>query len=123
MAVKAPFKFLDSYTKKDKEIFFGRETEIEELYAKVFQSKLLLVYGASGTGKSSVINCGLANKFQDSDWLPIHIRKGEDINQSLLNQLLRETIHTIRARNADADAQVIEQEISKALDEVRADRS
>ncbi|GAH63153.1 unnamed protein product [marine sediment metagenome] len=68
---KSPFKFPDSYTKEDKDIFFGRDREIEELYQKVFESKILLVCGVSGTGKSSLIDCGLANKFEDSDWLPI----------------------------------------------------
>jgi hypothetical protein len=28
--IKSPFKFLDSYTKEDLEIFFGPEREIEE---------------------------------------------------------------------------------------------
>ena len=31
-----PFKFLDSYTKADKEIFFGREKETEEIYYMIF---------------------------------------------------------------------------------------
>ena len=34
---KSPFKFLDSYTKEDRDIFFGREAEVEELYQKVFE--------------------------------------------------------------------------------------
>lgn len=84
---QSPFKFLDSYTKDDREIFFGREREVEELYQKVFDSKILLIYGVSGTGKTSLINCGLANKFQDSDWLPISIRRGKDIVQSLADEL------------------------------------
>ena len=81
--MKSPFKFLDSFTKEDKDIFFGRDKETEELYQKVFESKLLLIYGVSGTGKSSLLQCGLANKFQESDWLPISIRRGGDINESL----------------------------------------
>ena len=76
---RSPFKFLDSYTKNDKEIFFGREHETEELYQKVFESKILLVYGITGTGKTSLINCGLANKFNDSDWLPVTVRRRNDI--------------------------------------------
>ncbi|MFY0607036.1 MAG: hypothetical protein JXR10_09990 [Cyclobacteriaceae bacterium] len=92
--IKSPFKFLDSYAESDKDIFFGREKEAEELYAKVFQGKLLLVYGASGSGKSSVINCGLANKFEPSDWLPIHIRRGGNILQSTFNQIGKEAINT-----------------------------
>lgn len=59
--IKSPFKFLDSYTIEDREIFFGRDQEITELYRRVFESKILLVYGASGTGKSSLVNCGLAS--------------------------------------------------------------
>jgi putative ribosome biogenesis GTPase RsgA len=51
---KSPFKFLDSYSKEDRNIFFGRDNEIEELYSRVFQSRVLVVYGISGTGKSSL---------------------------------------------------------------------
>jgi WD40 repeat protein len=89
---KSPFKFLDSYTKDDIDIFFGRDKEIEELYSRVFESKILLVYGISGTGKSSLLNCGLANKFNETDWLPISIRRGININQSLLDGLYRNAI-------------------------------
>jgi len=89
---KSPFKFLDSYAKEDRDIFFGRDKEIEELHSRVFESKILLIYGTSGTGKSSLINCGLANKFNDSDWLPVTIRRGSDINQSLIDALSRYAI-------------------------------
>jgi len=84
---RSPFKFLDSFTKEDKDIFFGREKEVEEIYSRVFQSNLLVVYGASGTGKTSLIQCGLANKFNDSDWLPVIIRRSGDILTSLRTQL------------------------------------
>src|SRR5512137_755078 len=81
--MKSPFKFLDSYTKDDREIFFGRDREIEELYHRVFESKIMLVYGVSGTGKSSLIHCGLANKFSETDWLPLVIRRGGNMIDSL----------------------------------------
>jgi WD40 repeat protein len=79
----SPFKFLDAYTKEDKDIFFGRDAEVEELYQKVMGNKLLVICGVSGTGKTSLINCGLANKFEETDWLPINIRRGRDISESL----------------------------------------
>jgi len=81
--MKSPFKFLDSFTKEDREIFFGREKEIEELYRRVFRSKIMLVYGVSGTGKSSLINCGLSNKFNNEDWLPLNIRRGKNMLESM----------------------------------------
>jgi len=84
--MKSPFKFLDAYTREDREIFFGRDREIEEMYQKVFESKILLIYGISGTGKTSLIDCGLANKFEDSDWLPVTVRRGMNIVDSLVTK-------------------------------------
>ncbi|MDO7173839.1 ATP-binding protein [Mariniflexile sp. AS56] len=80
---KYPFKFLDSYKREDRGVFFGRDEEINALYEMVFQSSIILIYGASGTGKTSLINCGLAGKFQPHDWLALMIRRGSNINESL----------------------------------------
>lgn len=80
---KYPFKFLDSYNYNDTDIFFGRDQEIKVLYEMVFQSPILLVYGASGTGKTSLIQCGLAGKFKSYDWLALTVRRGNNINTSL----------------------------------------
>ncbi|MCF8226790.1 MAG: hypothetical protein K9J30_13005 [Bacteroidales bacterium] len=85
--MKSPFKFLDSYTREDREIFFGRDRETEELYRKVYENRILLIYGLSGTGKTSLINCGLGNKIAESDWLPVTIRRGNNILESLWHQL------------------------------------
>jgi hypothetical protein len=94
--IKSPFKFLDSYTREDRKIFFGRDREITELYRRIFESKILLVYGISGTGKSSLINCGLASRFDDSDWLPINVRRGTNIVESLSEAFSRHSISTLK---------------------------
>ena len=83
MEKKYPFKFLDSYTQSDTDMFFGRDEEILALYEMVFQNNILLVYGASGTGKTSLIQCGLAGRFKSYDWLALMIRRGTNINASL----------------------------------------
>lgn len=83
-----PFKFLDAYSPDDKDLFFGRDEEIAKLYEMVFQDDLLLLYGASGTGKTSLLNCGLATKFQSHEWLPLYIRRGDNFNGSLNAALL-----------------------------------
>ena len=85
--MKSPFKFLDAYTYEDKEIFFGRDREIEEIYDKVNRGKTLLIYGQSGTGKTSLVQCGLANKFDHTDWFPIFIRRKETLNKALTEAL------------------------------------
>ena len=83
----SPFKFLDAYQKDDREIFFGRDLEVEALYQMTFQTNLILVYGMSGTGKTSIIQCGLANRFDSSDWFEIFIRRQENINKALVREL------------------------------------
>ena len=87
MQGSSPFKFLDAYGKDDKDIFFGRDDEVDQLYELVFQSNLTLVYGQSGTGKTSLIQCGLANRFEQSDWFNVFIRRNNDINESLIQSL------------------------------------
>ena len=78
-----PFKFLNSYQREDKDFFFGRTEEVEALYQMIFQTPVLLVYGTSGTGKTSLIQCGLANKFRSYDWLALYIRRGNNLISSL----------------------------------------
>ncbi len=87
MKKRYPFKFLDAYTQADRAIFFGRDAEIQQLYEMIFQTDLLLVYGASGTGKTSLLQCGLASRFQSHDWLPITVRRGSNLNESFAKAL------------------------------------
>ena len=89
MQKKYPFKFLDAYKDTDKDIFFGRDNEIKQLYEMVFQNNLIIVYGASGTGKTSLIQCGLASQFQSHTWFPLPIRRGNNINESFEKALLQ----------------------------------
>jgi hypothetical protein len=83
----SPFKFLDAYGAEDSKTFFGREAEIEALYTLVVKSRLVLVYGPSGSGKTSLIQCGLANRFKPTDWFPVFVRRGEDLNASLQQRI------------------------------------
>lgn len=85
--MKSPFKFLDAFTLADRDAFFGRDEEIESLYTLVHKANLLLMYGLSGTGKTSLIQCGLASRFDGPDWYPIFIRRRDNINSSLHSQM------------------------------------
>lgn len=83
----SPFKFLDSYTREDAAIFFGREKETEDLYQALNGVKHLLVYGPSGAGKTSLVECGLRNQFSDADWFALTIRRGNNINKAVFATL------------------------------------
>jgi ABC-type nitrate/sulfonate/bicarbonate transport system ATPase subunit len=56
-----PFKGLNPYAEKDADYFFGREVECEVITANLLASRLTLLYGASGVGKSSVLRAGVAH--------------------------------------------------------------
>lgn len=104
MTTESPFKFLDAYEKKDKELFFGRDQETEALYDLTFNTRLILLYGGSGTGKTSLIQCGLANEFRDTRWYSFSIRRGENLLESTqvaLQKALKE--HQIPAEEIPED--------------------
>lgn len=86
----SPFKFLDAYEKEDIDFFFGREEETKELYEMTYDTRLILLYGASGTGKTSIVQCGLANKFKETRWKEIFVRREQNINESITNVLSKE---------------------------------
>ena len=88
----SPFKFLDAYQKEDISYFFGRSSDIDQLYQLVCGASCLLVYGYSGVGKTSLIRCGLVNRFRLSNWLDIHIRRGNNINNSLQQAISEQLI-------------------------------
>ncbi|HEX8090140.1 MAG TPA: hypothetical protein VF762_14865, partial [Blastocatellia bacterium] len=56
-----PYKGLIPYTEEDAPFFFGREPEREIITANLSASRLTLLYGPSGVGKSSVLRAGVAH--------------------------------------------------------------
>jgi WD40 repeat protein len=55
----APYVGLKPYTDEDAFRFFGREKERKIISANLIASRLTLLYGASGVGKSSVLRAGV----------------------------------------------------------------
>jgi GTPase SAR1 family protein len=108
--LQSPFKFLDSYQQEDGDIFFGRARETEALYQALSGVKHLLVYGPSGAGKTSLIECGLRNQFSDADWFALTIRRGNHLTASVfarINEALQQPLaldaHTALPANGTTD--------------------
>jgi WD40 repeat protein/tetratricopeptide (TPR) repeat protein len=73
-----PYKFLASYEIADRDIFYGRDAVIEELTAQVGRHKVLLINGASGAGKSSLVNAGLIPRVSDNGYTFVAFRDYSD---------------------------------------------
>lgn len=54
-----PYLGLAAFQPEDADRFFGRERLVEELTAKLSRERWVAVFGASGTGKSSLLRAGL----------------------------------------------------------------
>jgi hypothetical protein len=54
-----PYKLLDFYDAADASIFFGREQEQIQLTALIHAHRLVVLYGASGVGKTSLLLAGI----------------------------------------------------------------
>ncbi len=55
-----PYKGLARYDESDADLYVGRERLVEELLARLVDTRLLVVVGPSGAGKSSLVRAGLA---------------------------------------------------------------
>ena len=58
-APACPYKGLDSYTEADRDYFFARESFQDLVVANLMASRLTVLYGPSGVGKSSLLQAGV----------------------------------------------------------------
>jgi energy-coupling factor transporter ATP-binding protein EcfA2 len=59
LIVASPYRGLGRFEDRDKALFFGRNQLIKSLLTQLSSTSILLVLGASGSGKSSLIRAGL----------------------------------------------------------------
>jgi formylglycine-generating enzyme required for sulfatase activity/energy-coupling factor transporter ATP-binding protein EcfA2 len=62
----SPFPGLRAFTTADAPIFFGRERDLEALLKRLASQKALLIAGASGSGKSSLVGAGLIPRLKEN---------------------------------------------------------
>jgi WD40 repeat protein len=54
-----PFPGLRPFHDSEEHLFFGRESQVDTMIDKLARTRFLTVVGTSGSGKSSLVNCGL----------------------------------------------------------------
>ena len=103
-----PYVGLRPFTKDDRRYFFGRDREQRVIFSNLSASPLTVLYGPSGTGKSSVLQAGLIPLVR------IHSRRtgivyfnswlGESFLDDLKTQCIAEAQRVARNKNFTVDA-------------------
>jgi WD40 repeat protein len=89
-----PYQGLEAFTQDKARFFFGRERLTEKLLERLRRERFLAVVGASGSGKSSVVQAGLLHRLDQgalpgsADWPKLVCRPGELVDA--LAQFLRD---------------------------------
>ncbi len=98
-----PFKGLRAFSEADAENFFGRETLVQQLLARLGEggelSRFLAVIGPSGSGKSSVVRAGLIPALRrgglpgSENWFIVDMLPGKHPFEELEASLLRVAVN------------------------------
>ena len=88
----------------ERALFFGRDRDIEDLLDLIWLEKLVVLFGKSGYGKSSLINAGILPKI-DKEAVPIVVRLGSYVAGQTPAPLdnLRLKIEEVLSNNPEAD--------------------
>jgi WD40 repeat protein len=80
-----PYKFLSFYDIADRDIFYGRAAVVEQLAGAVVRHKAIIINGASGAGKSSLVNAGLIPRLADNGYSYVTFREYNDPLKQLMD--------------------------------------
>ncbi len=90
----SPYKGLAAFedSELDALLFFGREREVEMVVANVLASRLTVLYGPSGVGKSSLVRAGVARRLRQASGAPVvvHDSWAEDPAAALMASVAAE---------------------------------
>src|SRR4051812_21710889 len=80
------------FEESEYELFRGRDEDVQNLYELISIQNLIVLYGRSGLGKSSLLNAGLIKKFKDeTDIAPVFIRFGAYYKENTVTPLKKLT--------------------------------
>ena len=81
-----PFLELFPYQEAQAKYFFGRETDVRNVLEKIYRNNLVLLYGESGVGKTSLIQAGILPVLRSEGFRVVSVRMEPDLGaRDLLN--------------------------------------
>jgi len=69
---RCPYKFLDYYDEQDRDLFFGREEEAISVLQFLLAHRLLILFGQSGVGKTSLLKAAIMPELTHRGYFPIY---------------------------------------------------
>lgn len=99
-----PYPGLYPYELTDSSYFYGRHNNVEGLLARMRsiarRHRLIVLHGESGTGKTSLLQAGLAPRLIGEGHLPLHVRLGNLApGEELKRTLIRDLDHSAELRD------------------------
>ena len=95
MALRSPYPGLRAYEASESDLFFGREDCVDEMLARLAETRFLAVLGNSGSGKSSLVRTGLLDALEmgflataGSRWKIVDMHPGGRPLQNLARAIL-----------------------------------
>jgi hypothetical protein len=61
-------------TPDDQRLFFGRSQEIDTLFHRIGATRLLVLFGKSGLGKTSLLQAGVFPRLRERAMFPLPVR-------------------------------------------------
>ncbi len=105
-----PYKLLDSFGHNDHAIFAGRRGEVNRLSHRILANPLTILYGESGSGKTSLLQAGVAQRLAQNQTLlaVTPLARGIAIDEALRNNLLQAgTLAELPLPDNETDLQAI----------------
>jgi WD40 repeat protein len=94
-----PFPGLRPFREDEEDRFFGRENQVDAMVDKLAATRFLAVVGTSGSGKSSLVNCGLRPALRQglmaragTAWRMAQFRPGNDPIRAMATALAQDGV-------------------------------
>src|SRR5215831_13862764 len=94
-----PFPGLRPFREDEEYLFFGRENQVDAMVDKLANTHFVAVVGSSGSGKSSLVNCGLRPALHGglmaragTAWRMAQFRPGSDPIRAMSRALAQEGV-------------------------------
>jgi Tfp pilus assembly protein PilF len=111
-----PWPGLGSFDESAERFFNGRRNESAELRRMVLNAPLTVLFGASGLGKTSLVQAGLFPLLRKEHYLPVYVRLDlRDRSVPLIDQVKSALQAQCLARNIDAPAMRKEESLWRYL--------